>query len=221
MAKIAILGTGNVARALTGKLLVAGHDLSLGSRTPQGGTRQAWLGAYGERVEVTDHAAAAAEADIVINALPGDASLAVLQGLREVLSGKVLVDLANALALGSDGFPTGLLYPESSLAEALQRALPGTKVIKTLSTIHDSAMANPTAAQGPLSVFVSGDDGEAKESVKTLLADLGWPREWILDLGDIASARDPEAIVLWMAHSIMPALGAIPLGITFVRGAVL
>jgi 8-hydroxy-5-deazaflavin:NADPH oxidoreductase len=42
------------------------------------------------------------------------------------------------------------------------------------------------------SVFVSGNDDEAKATTRELLGDLGWPADAIVDLGDIETARGPE-----------------------------
>jgi 8-hydroxy-5-deazaflavin:NADPH oxidoreductase len=51
-------------------------------------------------------------------------------------------------------------------------------------------MTNPKALSGPSTVFLSGDDPAAKQTVAGLLTDLGWPREYQLDLG---GTRPPAA----------------------------
>ncbi|MDH2426688.1 hypothetical protein [Sphaerisporangium sp. TRM90804] len=55
-------------------------------------------------------AEAAGFAAVVVNATPGWASLGVLSGLAGPLSGKVLVDVANATAFDADGFASALLW---------------------------------------------------------------------------------------------------------------
>ncbi|WP_394830346.1 NADP oxidoreductase [Pendulispora rubella] len=175
---VTILGAGRVGRALAEKLEKAGRTVILGSRRGP-----------------IDPARACRDGDIVINALPGAVSVASLVPLEDVLRGKVLVDVANASTRGPDGMPNGLVYPGGSLGEELQRALPETRVVKTLNTMVYTVMTEPTALSMPVSAFLSGDDAPAKELVGALLVDLGWPREWILDLGGIASARAPEAFV--------------------------
>jgi predicted dinucleotide-binding enzyme len=55
------------------------------------------------------------------------------------------------------------------------------------------------AALPPASVFLSGDDTEAKATVAALLEDLGWDQESVVDLGPIASARGPEHYFLLFA----------------------
>ncbi|GGZ92159.1 NADPH-dependent F420 reductase [Streptomyces subrutilus] len=212
MTTITVLGSGNVARALAGTLCDAGHQVVVGSRDPRT-TAADWAGSA---PRVTGLHEAAASAEVVINATPGAVSLALLTGLAGHLAGKVLVDVANATATDSAGFASALLYPGGSLAEEIQRALPDVRVVKTLNTLHDSVMADPAALAVPPTAFMSGNDAAAKEVVGGLLADLGWPAEWIVDLGDVRSARVPEAFVL-MVGSLVRALGPVPFGMAIAR----
>jgi predicted dinucleotide-binding enzyme len=94
------------------------------------------------------------------------------------------------------------LYPNSSVAEHLQRALPGTHVVKTLNTMLFTVMTDPRGLTTPPTAFLSGNDPTAKATATGLLAELGWPLPWIEDLGDITTARGPEAVVLLVPHVI-------------------
>ncbi|MFI1223361.1 MULTISPECIES: NADPH-dependent F420 reductase [unclassified Streptomyces] len=212
MSTISVLGSGSVARALAGQLHGVGHRVVVGSRAPQT-TAADWTGSG---VRVTGLLDAAGSAEVVINATPGSASLEVLTGLAAPLTGKVLVDVANATAFDSAGFASALLYPGSSLAEEIQQALPDVRVVKTLNTLHASVMADPTGLTVAPSAFVSGNDADAKSIVGRLLADLGWPPEWIIDLGDVSTARVPEAFVL-MVSGLVGALGPVPFGMAIAR----
>jgi len=81
-----------------------------------------------------------------------------------------------------------LVYPNSSLAEKLQAALPEANVVKTMNTAAMLVMPAP-ATIPPSTVFVSGDDAAAKATVTSLLKDLGGADGSIVDLGGIAAAR--------------------------------
>ncbi|MFE2638391.1 NADPH-dependent F420 reductase [Streptomyces scopuliridis] len=212
MTTITVLGSGNVARALAGKLHDAGHKVIVGSRDPQK-TAADWAGSG---IRVTGLQDAAGSAEVVINATPGSASLHVITGLAAQLTGKVLVDIANATEFDSAGVASVLLYPGSSLAEEIQHALPDVRVVKTLNTMHDSVMADPAKLTIAPSAFVSGNDAGAKKVVGGLLAELGWAQEWIIDLGDVKTARVPEAFVL-MVSSLVRALGPVPFGMAIAR----
>ena len=184
--RLAILGTGNVAQTLARRLSETGHEVTFGSRDPASRT--------GLNAPVTSLADAVARNDVVINATPGAASLEAVEGIgAAAFAGKVLVDVANA---NTPAFE--LVYPNSSLGEKLQAALPDAKVVKTMNTAAMAVMTEP-AALPPSNVFVSGDDAAAKATVKSLLGGLGWPDDSIVDLGGIVSARGTEHYFLMFA----------------------
>jgi predicted dinucleotide-binding enzyme len=181
--QLGILGTGNVAQTLARRWSAAGHKITFGSRDPASTTAL--------DAPVRSLAAAVADNDVVVNATPGSASLDLVAGIgAAAFAGKVLVDVANASTPSFE-----LVYPNSSLAEKLQAALPAAKVVKTMNTAAMSVMTEP-ATLPPSSVFVSGDDAGAKATVTSLLRDFGWPDGSIVDLGGIGSARGPEHYLL-------------------------
>lgn len=208
MTRIAILGSGRVGTALATALASAGHDVVIGSRTPEA-VAAAWDGTPPALAEIAD---AIAGADVVINATPGETSLERLTALSAELAGTVLVDVTNAVQRGEGGAPGALVYPNGSLGEQLQLALPGTRVVKTLNTMLFMVMTAPSALGGTPTAFLSGDDDAAKGLVSELLADLGWTEAQVIDLGGIATARGPEAVIL-LVPDIMRARGFAPFAI--------
>jgi len=207
MTTIAILGSGRVATSLAAGLARGGHTLFIGVRKPEG--TKPW---DGPTATFVTHAEAIAAAEIVFNATPGDTSVERLAALADALRGKLLVDVANATGRDEAGRPTGLLYPTDSLAERLQSALPATRVVKTLNTMLAPVMSNPAMLTASPTVFLSGDDAEDKATVRALLADMGWENRSMLDLGGIATARGPEAVML-MVSDIMKASGFKPFAV--------
>ncbi|PWI13070.1 NADP oxidoreductase [Streptomyces sp. Act143] len=198
MTGITVLGNGRVGGTLATALTRAGHAVRVADRSPDAA------------------ADAVRTARVVINATPGDSSLERLSALREALHGKILLDVSNATVQGPDGLPAALLHPGSSLGELLQRALPGTAVVKTLNTMLHTVMTGPGALTHPPTAFLSGDDAEAKQVVRGLLADLGWQPEWITDLGGIETARATEAAVLFVPH-VIRAAGFTPFAVSIAR----
>ena len=191
--RLGILGTGNVAQTLARHWAAAGHQVTFGSRDP--------AGKDGLQAPVTTLAGAVAGSEVVVNATPGSASLETIQGIgADAFAGKILIDVANATMPSFE-----LVYPNFSLAEKLQSALPDAKVVKTLNTAAMLVLTQP-AMLPPSSVFVSGDDAAAKKKVAALLADFGWNADSVVDLGGIASARGPEHYFLMFA-ALMQALG--------------
>ena len=178
--RIGVLGTGMVGRAISGKLAELGHDVQVGSRTAGEGT-----------VEFAD---AAAHGEIVFNCTNGAASLDALAAAGD-LAGKVVIDVANPLD-GSGGL---LVDTSDSLGERIQAAFPDARVVKALNTINCNLMVDPGLVPGDHVVFVCGNDEEAKASVTSLLGEIGWPAERVVDLGDITAARGTEHyLMLWL-----------------------
>lgn len=72
-----------------------------------------------------------------------------------------------------------------------------------------------TLPQTP-TAFLSGEDPQAKQTVRELLTDLGWQKEWITDLGGIQTARATEAAILFVPHVIRSS-GLAPFAISIAR----
>jgi len=183
--KLGILGTGHVAITLGGAWNKT-HDVTLGSREPAG--KDAGF-------PVRSLADTVAAADVVVNAILGSVAVEVISGIAAgAFAGKTLVDVANAT---TPSF--GLVYPNYSLAEKLQEARPDARVVKTLNCAAITTGANPGVI-GPSSVFLSGDDADAKRETAGLLRDLGWSDDDIVDLGGIETARGPEHYLVLFAN---------------------
>jgi predicted dinucleotide-binding enzyme len=176
---IAVLGTGHMATTLASGFLAAGHTVTFGSRDPEAHP--------GLAAPVASTVDAIRDADLVVNALQAAFSLDTLSPLVDDLAGKVLLDIGNAVTPSFE-----LLYPEESLGELLQKALPLTRVIKSLNTLPGTLAVAPNIVSEATSVFLSGNDPEAKARVSSLLVDLGWGLDQQIDLGGIASARGAE-----------------------------
>ncbi len=208
--KIAVLGTGTVGRTIAAKLDELGHEVCIGTRNPgatMGRTEpdppgpQSFAGWAGEHpcITVASLADAAAGADTVVNATNGAGSVEALELAGEQnLAGKVVVDVANPLDFTRGMPPTLLVSDTDSLGEQIQSRFPEAKVVKTLNTMNAHLMVDPRQlADGNHTVFVSGNDADAKTEVTVLLRSLGWSD--IIDLGDITTARGTEMYLpLWL-----------------------
>ncbi|MGW5314100.1 NADPH-dependent F420 reductase [Nocardia thailandica] len=197
--RIAVLGTGQVGQRLAGKLVELGHEVTMGSRTADNADAAAWAAATGGAHGTFADAAAAAE--LIVNATSGTVSVAALTAAgAENLRGKILVDVSNSLDF-SQGFPPRLITPEAgSVAETIQLAFPEARVVKTLNTVNNATMVDPARIPGDHSIFVSGDDADAKKQVIELLNAFGWTAAQIVDLGGLATARSTEPMVLLWVH---------------------
>jgi 8-hydroxy-5-deazaflavin:NADPH oxidoreductase len=212
--KFGVLGTGVVGEALASKLAELGHDVMMGARSKTNDKAADWAEAHdGQAGDFKD---AAAHGEIVINCTKGEASI---QALRQAggknLAGKVLIDVSNPLHF-SDGQLSLSVVNTDSLAETIQREFPGAKVVKTLNGMNCSVMVEPNRVKGTHSVFVAGNDEEARKIVAGLLKSIGWKD--IIDLGDLSAARGMEMVLpLWL--KVMRALGTSDFNISVHRKA--
>jgi 8-hydroxy-5-deazaflavin:NADPH oxidoreductase len=208
--QIAILGTGAVGPALAKALSAAGHQVTIGTRDPQQTkAREQWA-----EVDLPLAAYQDLDADIFINATHGSGSLPALQAVGNALKGKVVIDASNPLDF-SQGFPPSLFVSNTdSLAEQLQREFPEARVVKMFNTMANQVMINPRGLADDSTIFVAGNDTEARQSAASIAADLGWTD--VFDLGDLTAARALEMYLpLWVR--IFAQLGRPEFNIKLVR----
>ena len=130
------------------------------------------------------------------------------------LAGKVVVDIANPLDF-SAGFPPTLSVKDTdSLGEQVQRAFPQARVVKALNTLNASLMVEPRSLGQSSTVFVSGEDADAKATVVDLLESFG--HDDVIDLGGLETARGTEMLLpIWLR--LMGALGTAQFNFKVVR----
>ncbi|GAA1477419.1 NAD(P)-binding domain-containing protein [Nocardioides aestuarii] len=206
---VAVLGTGVVGRALAGRLASLGHTVTVGTRDPEatlGRTEpdsmgnppfSAWHADHPD-VTLATFAEAAAGADLVVLAGNGAAAADMLAAAgADNLGGTVVLDISNPLDF-SAGFPPSLFVKDTdSLAEQLQRAFPEARIVKSLNTLTASLMVDPASLGQSSTVFVSGDDAEAKSLVTSVLESFG--HDDVIDLGPLETARGTEMLLpLWL-----------------------
>lgn len=208
--RLGILGTGVVGKTIAARLVGLGHDVMVGTRDPQETLSRAEADQYGNppfstwqqehpEVKLGTFNEAAAHGEMVVNATSGTVSLKVLELAGEAnLNGKILIDVANPLDFSRGMPPTLSVSNTDSLGEQIQRRYPQAKVVKTLHTMNAYLMVDPAQlGEADHTVFVCGDDAEAKQAVTELLRSFGWTD--IIDLGDITTARGTEMLLpVWV-----------------------
>jgi predicted dinucleotide-binding enzyme len=198
--KIAILGTGIVGKTLGTKLIELGHDVCMGSRSPDNDEAIAWAKDAGEHAGYGTFNDAANGAEVLFNCTSGTHSIEAIRSIAEEnRDNKILIDVANELEV-VDGQPRSLASANSSVGLNIQKAFPELKVVKSLNTMKCTIMVEPNLVPGDHLVFISGDDADAKNVVRTLLQEFGWKHDNIFDLGGIETAVGPEMMMaMWLA----------------------
>ncbi|MBO0933787.1 NADPH-dependent F420 reductase [Fibrella aquatilis] len=198
---IAVLGTGMVGEAIATRLLEVGHTVVMGSRSATNEKAAAWVEKAGTGASQGAFADAIAAAELIMLATKGETGIEAI-GTAPATSvvGKTIIDISNPLDFSQGMPPTLSTVNDDSFGEKLQRAFPDAHVVKTLNTMWCGLMVNPTMlAGGEHTVFMSGNDADAKTQARGILTQFGWPEDSILDLGDITTARGTEMLLpLWL-----------------------
>ncbi|MDH4364418.1 MAG: NAD(P)-binding domain-containing protein, partial [Acidimicrobiia bacterium] len=195
---IAVIGTGNVGRTLAAGLAGAGHTVTLASRTPDRPDLTDWGAGASVGLGPIGPAAAGAEAVVLATAWDGVPEAVAAAGAGGALDGKVLIDVTNPLRF-TDRLELAVGHTDSG-GETVQRLAPGARVVKAFNTVGWELMVSPAVAGGPPTMFVAGDDPEARGVAAGLAAALGWG---VHDCGDLRAARllEPMALV-WIEHAL-------------------
>ncbi len=191
--QIAIIGAGNVGAALGKRWAAAGHDILFGVRDAAAPKAAAAVAAAGTRSRAVSVGEAAKAANVVVLATPFAGTEAAIAACGN-LAGKIVVDCTNPLAPNLGGLTVG---HTDSAGEAVARWAKGAKVIKALNTTGSGNMLNPRYGDESLSMFICGDDTEAKRLVTGLVAELGFEP---VDAGGLTQARYLEPLaMLWVS----------------------
>ena len=191
--KVGILGSGAVAQTLGAGFIKHGHKVMAGSRDPN--KLADWAKKTG--AQVGTFAEAAQFGELVVLAVKGDAAEAVMRLAGHALDGKAVMDTTNPIDHGppEKGVLKYFTDANHSLMEKLQKEFPSARLVKAFNSVGNGKMVNPSYAGGKPSMFICGNDTEAKQAVARICEQFGWEVE---DLGSAEAARAIEPLcILW------------------------
>jgi predicted dinucleotide-binding enzyme len=199
---IGILGSGDVGRRLGDGLIALEHKVKIGTREPGKRDLQQWINNHRqEKAAVGTFAEAASFGDdlIFLATLWDGAPNAIKTANVKNFTGKIVIDVTNPLDF-SKGMPPKLAVGHTdSAGEIVQRLLPESKIVKALNTVGNIQMINPDFQGGPPTMFVCGNDKDAKKTVAdSILTPFGWET---IDIGGIEGSRLLEPLaMLWIIY---------------------
>jgi 8-hydroxy-5-deazaflavin:NADPH oxidoreductase len=193
--KVGVLGSGDVAKSLAAGFIKHGHPVVLGTRDP--GKLKDFISSH-QGVRATSFAEAAKFGDVVVLAVKGSAAANALKSAgANNLASKPVIDATNPIAdappqNGVLKFFTGL---DQSLLEQLQSAFPDAHLVKAFNSVGNAAMVDPEFPGGKPTMFICGNDDNAKATVRGICEQFGWE---VADMGKAEAARAIEPLcMLW------------------------
>jgi NADPH-dependent F420 reductase len=193
--RLAIIGAGSVGGAL-GRLLAArGHEVTFGVRDRGSPKVVAILEQGGQSITALPITEAIAASDTIVLAVPWAAAKDVCESAD--LAGKVLIDATNPITAGLELE----LGHDTSAAEQIASWSDGARVVKAFNTIGAENLEKPQFGGEPATMFVCGDDDEAKKVALQLAGELGFEG---VDAGPLANARLLEPLaMLWIRLALV------------------
>lgn len=199
--KIGIIGSGMVGIALANGLHRHGYHIMIGTNDAEkhADIKEKTNG----HVSIGTFAETAGYADLLVLAVKGRyAEEAVQKAGIENLRGKTVLDATNPIA---EGPPTNGVLPfftslEESLMERLQVLAPETNFVKCFSCVGNALMVDPDFGGEKPTMFICGNNDNAKATTTELLTEIGWETE---DMGKVEAARAIEPLcMLWCIPGI-------------------
>ena len=195
--KIGIIGSGIDGQVLAKAFLAEGHEVQLGTRD----TAKEEVVKFKQQnpgIGTGTFAETAPFGELLVVATGGSVTEdAVKLAGTENFSGKTVIDATNPIAAAPpvNGVLSFFTGPNESLLERLQSLLPEAKLVKAFSCVGNAFMYKPEFAGGPPTMFIAGNDEDAKKTVTGILSSFGWETE---DMGKAEAARAIEPLcILW------------------------
>ncbi len=187
--KVAIIGAGQVGANLARALAAKGHTILFGVRNAGSDKTRAALAALRTSAVATSIPDAIAYGDLIVLAVGWPDAGEIVRSHAAQLKGKILIDATNVFGEAAQA--------GKSAAETLAGLAPEAQVVKCLNTIGAEHLADPVFDGKPATMFLCGDDVEAKTFAAWLVENLGFE---VVDAGPLANAGLLEAMArLWVA----------------------
>jgi 8-hydroxy-5-deazaflavin:NADPH oxidoreductase len=193
--KVGILGSGTVAQTLAGGFVKHGFSVKMGTTNP--GKLTDFIKKSGA-VTMGSFADSAKFGDLLVLAVKGKAALDVLARAGAAnLKGKIVIDVTNPI---DDAPPTNGVIKffsrlDRSLMEDLQQAAPEALFVKSFNSIGAAFMVNPDFGGQKPTMFICGNNDQAKMEVAAIVETFGFVVE---DMGAVEAARAIEPLcMLW------------------------
>jgi len=199
--KIAIIGKGNVGKALAFSLCKANYEVIIGARSNSDTDQMLKIGSmdldYNANIAIHSIPMAISESDVIVIATPPLGAINILQAIKSTKSqNKIYIDATNSISSQVDQSPTVLHYLKENGIN---------KVVKCFNSTGYENMMNPSINGLRLDMPIAGSDVESLKMAKILAEDIGFD-VWIFGKDDKVELLEQFALA-WINLAIIQGYG--------------
>ncbi len=195
--KVGIIGSGIVGQVLANAFNAEGHQVTLGTRNISKEELVAFKNNH-PTIAINNFADTAKNADLIVLAVAGSVVTEAIQlAGHEHFAHKIVIDATNPIAAAppENGVLKFFTDLNESLMEKIQKEVPDAQVVKAFSCVGNAFMYQPSFPGGTPTMFIAGNNTDAKKIVTDILISFGWEVE---DMGLMEAARAIEPLcILW------------------------
>jgi 8-hydroxy-5-deazaflavin:NADPH oxidoreductase len=195
--KIGIMGSGPAGRALASGFLKERHEVMLGTRNTSKDEVVKWKNENASGL-AGNFEETAKFGELLVLATNGSFTETAI-GLAGIANfkNKVVIDATNPIAAAppENGVLKFFTTLDESLMERTQKSVPDAKLVKAFNSVGNTFMYKPKFPDGTPTMFICGNNEDAKKTVADILTSFGWETE---DMGKQEAARAIEPLcILW------------------------
>ena len=172
--KVAIIGLGNIGKAIATNLTKGNHPVILASRDNE--KTKALAGQLGVLATTKEIADAIRGAEVIIPAIYFNALKEFFQTFSKELEGKIIVDVSNPIAPNGNGGFKKIIGENESAGKILSALVPkNAKLIKAFGTLGAGSLLNAAFNEPDKKIlFYASDSTNSNQQIEELITSSGF-----------------------------------------------
>lgn len=172
--KVAIIGLGNIGKAVANNLIIGKHSVILASR--EIAKSNAFANELGSLAIAKETADAIKEAEVIIPAISFNTLKDFFKTYSTELEGKIIIDVSNPIAPSGNGGFKKIIAENESAANVLHEFIPkSAKLVKAFGTLGAGTLLSDAFAQPERKVlFYASDNTYSNNKFEELIIDSGF-----------------------------------------------
>ena len=170
--KIGIIGSGNIGGTAARLFAKAGHEVAISnSRGPE--SLKSFVSSVGPNIRANPVEDAIKFGEVILLAIPWRRRQDLVS-VSKLFDGKIVIDAMNPYSENFEVIDLG----NSTSSEEVLKQIPNSRLVKAFNTMyyeHLRTKGNPNAPiEDRFTIFIAGDDSNAKATVSKLIEDIGF-----------------------------------------------